>query len=527
MEKRFYVFLYIVLLILTLFYNLGERPLFGVEGRWAEAAREMSLTGSYFVPTINFSPHITKPLIPFLLIKLSCSFFGYNEFAVRLPSAILALLSIVFFYFLARKLFDEKYRWLALLFFSTTLGFIEFARLAQSEIYQLFGLLVALSFYVNYRDRPSFLGYTGFFLGLLFGALSKGLTAPTVIISAVLIDVLLNKRYYHFNLKFSIVFVASIGIYFLHFYLIAKSLNSQLPFYFWFKENIKQAIDPYDNLRPAYIYLFYYPLWVSPYSLLLIFSLVAYFIHLKKISNDEKWLLFSNIVIFLIFTLAKARRGYYILSILPFAILLVITFLKNYQVSLSQKATKIIESIHKSLVYLFAFAILISFFFIKLFGYEIKPAFLILYFFLLILSFFIIWSFKEEKIFFWEAFSLITLCLLCLYYAGVQPVYSVSTEKLSGEFIKNLREQSTYLKKMKICYLEEKGRPVANVYFYAKITERILPIKLASEELSACGIVIVRKELDNKEREYLETLGYEIKEFLDKKEKSKSYLRLF
>ncbi len=224
----------------------------------------MSLTHSIFVPTINFSPHVTKPLIPFILIKCSFALFGENEFAVRLPSAIVALLTVISFYYLARKLFDESCKWLAVFVFSATIGFVEFARLAQSEIYQLFGVVTALAFYMNYRDKTSLTGYAGFFFGLLFGALSKGLTAPTVILTTASLDLFLNKRYYHFNAKFFFTLVLSLLLYFLPYYLTAKALNSSLPFHLWFKENLQQAVDPYDNLRPLlHLFLLLSPLGCS------------------------------------------------------------------------------------------------------------------------------------------------------------------------------------------------------------------------------------------------------------------------
>jgi len=523
MPKRLYIFLFFFLLFLTLFYNLGERPLFGVEGRWAEASREMSLTHSIFVPTINFSPHVTKPLIPFLLIKASCDLFGENEFAVRLPSATFALLTVISFYYLARKLFEECYRWLAVFVFSSTIGFVEFARLAQSEIYQLFGVVTALAFYVNFRDKTSFIGYAGFFFGLLFGALSKGLTAPTVLLTTVAIDLYLNKRFYHFNAKLFLTLVLSLLFYFLPYYLTAKALNSPLPFYLWFKENLKQAVDPYDNLRPFYIYFFYYPLWVAPFSLILIFCLATYFPKFKKLASDERWLLLSNLAVFLIFTLAKARRSYYILPILPFAVLLMITFLRNIQSNSWIITSKLLENIYKVLSYLFILLLFISPLFIKLYKYELKLPLLILYLVLLLLSLFIILSFNRKELSFWHTFSLLSLSLLCLFYAGIQPIYSESTEKLTGEFVKGLKESLSYLKERKVCYLKDKGDPVANVYFYAKITKKVEPVMLTKEDLKACGILIVRKELLPDERRLLESLGYQIREFIDKKEKSKSY----
>lgn len=120
----------------------------------------------------------------------------------------------------------------------------------------------------------------------------------------------------------------------------------------------------------------------------------------KRLASDERWLLLSNLAAFLIFNLAKARRGYYILPILPFAVLLMITFLRNIQSSSRRCLAnarhdnwiitgKLLENIYKVFVYLF---ILLLFYF--------------------------------SSFYFWHTFSVLSLSLLCLFYAGIQPIYS-------------------------------------------------------------------------------------------------------
>ena len=137
-----------------------------------------------------------------------------------------------------------------------------------------------------------------------------------------------------------------------------------------------------------------------------------------------------------------------------------ITFLRNIQSNSWIITSKLLENIYKVLSYLF---ILLLFYF--------------------------------SSFYFWHTFFVLSLSLLCLFYAGIHPIYSESTEKLKGEFVKGLKESLSYLKERKICYLKDKGDPVANVYFYAKITEKVEPVMLIKEDLKACGIVIVRKEL--------------------------------
>ena len=71
------------------FAALGTRGLWEPdEGRYAESAREMLVSGDFMTPMLGGQPHFTKPPLVYWLIAGSLSAFGPTEAAVRLPTAV-------------------------------------------------------------------------------------------------------------------------------------------------------------------------------------------------------------------------------------------------------------------------------------------------------------------------------------------------------------------------------------------------------------------------------------------------------
>ena len=63
------------------------------EINFAEAAREMIVTGNYSLVLINYEPFWEKPPLFFWLQALCMNLFGINEFSARLPNAIAGALT--------------------------------------------------------------------------------------------------------------------------------------------------------------------------------------------------------------------------------------------------------------------------------------------------------------------------------------------------------------------------------------------------------------------------------------------------
>ncbi len=83
-----------LLLICTLafIWNLGNTGLVDeTEPLFAEAARQMNLTGDWITPYFNGETRFDKPPLVYWLMVLGYQLFGVNEWAVRFPSALAAV----------------------------------------------------------------------------------------------------------------------------------------------------------------------------------------------------------------------------------------------------------------------------------------------------------------------------------------------------------------------------------------------------------------------------------------------------
>jgi 4-amino-4-deoxy-L-arabinose transferase-like glycosyltransferase len=103
------------LLVLTLAFIilfgafLGSRPLtVPDEGRYAEIPREMLSTGDYVTPRINGVKYFEKPPFFYWMQTASYHALGINEWAIRLPNALMALLGVLMVYGTARTLYTRR-----------------------------------------------------------------------------------------------------------------------------------------------------------------------------------------------------------------------------------------------------------------------------------------------------------------------------------------------------------------------------------------------------------------------------------
>jgi 4-amino-4-deoxy-L-arabinose transferase-like glycosyltransferase len=99
-ENDWRVYLLIAVIgVLFFMPYLGKVHLFDWdEINFAEAAREMIQTGDYLTVRVDYQPFHEKPPLFFWMQAASMKAFGVNEFAARLPNAIIGILSLLFIY---------------------------------------------------------------------------------------------------------------------------------------------------------------------------------------------------------------------------------------------------------------------------------------------------------------------------------------------------------------------------------------------------------------------------------------------
>jgi 4-amino-4-deoxy-L-arabinose transferase-like glycosyltransferase len=115
------------------------------EINFAEAAREMIVTGDYMTVKINFLPFWEKPPIFIWMQVASMKLFGINEFAARLPNAIAGIATLLTLFNIGSKLRDNQFGVVWVLAYAGS--FLPFFYFKSGIIDPWFNLFIFLSVY--------------------------------------------------------------------------------------------------------------------------------------------------------------------------------------------------------------------------------------------------------------------------------------------------------------------------------------------------------------------------------------------
>jgi 4-amino-4-deoxy-L-arabinose transferase-like glycosyltransferase len=220
-----------VLVFFPLFTHLDSLPIrVWDEARNAINAYEMTKNGQWFVTHYDGSPDMwnTKPPLLIWLQALWIKLIGFNELAIRLPSAIAAFLTVFIFYrFLKTKLNHSILALIPTFVLLTSTGFLgeHAARNGDYDaLLTLFTTAAALNFYQILQTQH--VKYFYYFFGCLaLGVLTKGIAGllflPAYFFLSLffkqLVNILKNKHFY-FGAVLFVILVLSI-------YIIRESEN--------------------------------------------------------------------------------------------------------------------------------------------------------------------------------------------------------------------------------------------------------------------------------------------------------------
>jgi 4-amino-4-deoxy-L-arabinose transferase-like glycosyltransferase len=175
--------LWLLVLCGVWFANLDYRKLIRTdEGRYAEIAREMALSGDWVTPRSNGLKYFEKPPLQYWATALAFDLFGLHEWCARLWTALTGALGIAFTGFAAARLWGARTGFLAAGILSGSLEWAalgHFATLDMSLSASMSGAILAVclaqSDRAGMRERRAWM-ITAWGLAAL-ALLSKGLVA--------------------------------------------------------------------------------------------------------------------------------------------------------------------------------------------------------------------------------------------------------------------------------------------------------------------------------------------------------------
>jgi len=184
---------------LSFFAGLGATPLIDLdEGAFTAATVEMFVRGDFLSTYLNGEPRYDKPILTYWLQALFAWLFGFNEFALRLPSAFAGLTWTVLAYRFARRLYDVETAVAAALITATTLGTSLITRLAIADA--LLDTCIAAAVFSQYlwlrsgRSRDLYLAWAAMGLGFLV----KGPVAVALPLAALFLHCASQSRWRDF-----------------------------------------------------------------------------------------------------------------------------------------------------------------------------------------------------------------------------------------------------------------------------------------------------------------------------------------
>src|ERR1041385_1407902 len=110
--RRVWIYVLLIAAVGAFFFLpfLGAVHLFDWdEINFAESAREMLVTKNFSRVQIDYQPFWEKPPLFFWLQAASMSVFSVNEFAARFPNSIIGIITLVTFFLIGKKIYDEKF----------------------------------------------------------------------------------------------------------------------------------------------------------------------------------------------------------------------------------------------------------------------------------------------------------------------------------------------------------------------------------------------------------------------------------
>ncbi len=313
------------------FVGLGRLPLLEPdEGRNAEVAREMLVSGNWLTPHYDTFTYLDKPAVFFWMVAAAFRMGGVSEWTARAPSALMALATLFLAWFLARRMFGNSTALRAGVVLATCPLVMGFARLVIFDMTLTFLVSAAMTcFWVAEREgfRRAWLDVL-MFAAMGVATITKGPVGFLLPLLSILLCAALGGRVRELKrLRWGLgvlVFLAAA----LPWFVAVSIRHPEFPRYALWQESLVRFTA--GHVRRGGSIFYYLPVFLAgffPWSLFIVFAGAARLRVWRVLREEENratlFLLSWVLLIFVFFTISHSKLpGYFLPAMIPLSILM-------------------------------------------------------------------------------------------------------------------------------------------------------------------------------------------------------------
>jgi len=345
-DKYYYLFLLIAFLVLITglsSYGLAETS----EARYAEISREMLVFGDYLNPELLGVFHFHKPPITYYITTLGYNIFGINEFGARFFLQVAVVFQLLLVYRIADLLYKNKsIAFMAgLVYFSFPIVLIS-SRNLTTDAYLTTFILAAIYCWQVYASKRKMIFLYLFYTLVGLALITKGPVALLFILVYIITCKIVLKKGFRITFHHFLGFLLCILIG-ASWYVMVMVENPKLWEYFIEKQLVSRInSNSFNRAKPFW---FYIPILLGlllPWWLALIPKFKAHIISIPRKCNETKILLYSSIILFLLFSTFSTKLIMYILPLFWMPAIIIAAELRTA----SQKSKNIVNTVYAILM---------------------------------------------------------------------------------------------------------------------------------------------------------------------------------
>jgi 4-amino-4-deoxy-L-arabinose transferase-like glycosyltransferase len=297
------------------------------EGRYAEIAREMVVSGDYVTPRDNFVRYFEKPPLVYWAEAASIHLFGAGEFAVRLPVALLTAAEVAITAAIAEAMFGATVGLaaaLALALSPLVFGLARFATLDPALAFFItaaIGAFYAASLAADFGSGAGRRWMLAAAAALAMGTLCKGPVALLLGGAIALAWMILERRTAEIR---RIPFLSCIAVYaaiVVPWFAVAEARNPGFLQFFFVHEHLQRYVGSREHGWGPY---FFIPIVLGGAWPWIWFAPLGYAEAARRADPERsralsarRMLLVWFAIIFVFFSIPRSKLGSYILPAMP------------------------------------------------------------------------------------------------------------------------------------------------------------------------------------------------------------------